>query len=200
MLDDAAYRSARKTESTVTLDTLIPDGHIIRKLDAAVDWEKRCTPLRAWYNEDRGRPAFEPDVLLAIALLRHIYHLDSLRAASAEFQTNLVYRWFIGCPLHENVPHFSTISANMLHRIPKKVFEEAFAGALCDILDAGVFAPHEIIYESPFLRAGGWLQILTNRYYVLTDQLTLAIPVEKSPEKRSRGKNSCPDAEQISFL
>lgn len=199
MLDDAAHRCARNTESSVTLDSLIPADHMIRKLDAAIHWQKHCAPLRTRYDEDRGRPAFEPDVLLAIALLRHIDHLHSLRAASAEFQTNLVYRWFIGCPLHENVPHFSTISANLLHRIPKKMFEEAFAGALCDIMDAGVLPPEKLLYESPFLTENGWLHPLIHRYCPENDQISLTPTPSASPQKSRSSARSVSVPEQISF-
>ena len=174
MLADT-LRGGRTAAFSVSLEELIPENHPIRKLDAAIDWERRCAPMRACYSAGRGRPAFEPEVLLAVALLRHIYHVDSLRAISAELQTNLVFRWFAGCPLGENAPHFSTISANLLHRIPKDVFENAFAGALCNILDAGVMQPEELIYESSSLTREGQLDALTQRYLPLCEQLCLSL-------------------------
>ena len=173
----------RSAPSSVTLDSLIPEDHIIRKIDAAIDWEHRCAPMRDCYNRERGRHAFEPEVLLAIALWRHIYGVDSLRAAAAEMQTNLPFRWFIGCPLDQSVPHFSTVNANLLHRIPKEVFDEAFAGALCDIIDAGVFSADALVHESAFLRADGLLGNLSSRYFVAMDQLSFAPEVTEPAEE-----------------
>ena len=183
MLHSDSHSAGRMTPATVTLDALIPADHPIRKIDAAVDWERRCAPLRAFYSEQRGRPAFEPDVLLAIALLRQIYHIDSLRTAAAELETNLVYRWFVGCSLAESVPHFSTVSVNLLHRIPRDLFEEAFAGALCDILDARLMRPEDLLYESPFLTADGRLGDLAQRYFLAVNQLSLVPdpPVPPAP-------------------
>lgn len=173
MLASDSLRAGRMESTAISLDALIPADHMIRKIDAAVDWEVRCAPLREYYSAQRGRPAFEPEVLLAIALLRHIYHMDSLRTASAEIQMNLAFRWFIGSPLCENVPHFSTVSANLLHRIPKELFAQAFAGALCDILDAGVLPPEELVYRSVFLTEDGEFYELSARYFAAFDQLPL---------------------------
>ena len=139
--------------------------------------------MRAWYNRDRGRHAFEPEVLLAIALWRHIYGVDSLRAAAAEMQTNLPFRWFIGCPLDQSAPHFSTVNSNLLHRIPKEVFDEAFTGALCDIIDAGVFPPDDLLHESAFLSPEGQLGNLSSRYFVAMDQLSLTPDTPEEPEE-----------------
>ena len=185
MLANKRMNNGRSAVSSVTLDSLIPEDHIIRKIDAAIDWEGRCAPMRAWYNRDRGRHAFEPEVLLAIALWRHIYGVDSLRAAAAEMQTNLPFRWFIGCPLDQSVPHFSTVNANLLHRIPKEAFEAAFAGALCDIIDAKIFPPDALIHESAFLSAEGQLVNLASRYFVAMDQLSLAPDTPEETKKES---------------
>ena len=185
MLANKRMNTGRSAVSSVTLDSLIPEDHIIRKIDAAIDWEGRCAPMRAWYNRDRGRHAFEPEVLLAIALWRHIYGVDSLRAAAAEMQTNLPFRWFIGCPLDQSVPHFSTVNANLLHRIPKDVFEAAFAGALCDIIDAGVFPPDVLVHESAFLTENGQLGNLASRYFVAMDQLSLTPDTPEEPREDS---------------
>ena len=175
MLASESLRDGRCADVSVSLDSLIPEDHMIRKIDGAIDWQACCAPMRACYSAERGRPAFEPEILLAIALLRHIYEMDSLRATAAELQTNLVYRWFIGCPLNESVPHFSTISANMLHRIPAEVFDEAFAKAISYIVDAGVMRPEQLIYKSPFLKEDGWYETLCARYFLAADQLSFTI-------------------------
>jgi transposase len=188
MLANKRMDKGRSAASSVTLDSLIPEDHIIRKIDAAIDWEGRCAPMRAWYNRDRGRHAFEPEVLLAIALWRHIYGVDSLRAAAAEMQTNLPFRWFIGCPLDQSVPHFSTVNANLLHRIPKDVFEAAFAGALCDIIDGGVFPPDVLVHESACLTENGQLGNLSSRYFVAMDQLSLAPESPEEPKQDSTAR------------
>ena len=188
MLASESLRDGRCANVSVSLDSLIPEDHVIRKIDSAIDWQACCAPMRACYSAERGRPAFEPEILLAIALLRHIYEMDSLRATAAELQTNLVYRWFIGCPLDESVPHFSTISSNMLHRIPAEVFDEAFAKAITHIVDAGVMRPEQIIRKSPFLKEDGWYDMLCARYFLAADQLSFTISETEKEVPASAGQ------------
>ncbi len=188
MLASESLRDGRCANVSVSLDSLIPADHVIRKIDGAIDWQACCAPMRACYSAERGRPAFEPEILLAIALLRHVYEMDSLRATAAELQTNLVYRWFIGCPLDESVPHFSTISANMLHRIPTEVFDEAFAKAITYIIDAGVMRPEQIVRKSPFLKEDGWYEQLCARYFLAADQLSFTIAEAEKEVPASGGQ------------
>lgn len=190
MLASESLREGRRADASVSLDALIPEDHMIRKIDGAIDWQACCAPMRVCYSAERGRPAFEPEILLAVALLRHIYDMDSLRATAAELQTNLVYRWFIGCPLDQNVPHFSTISANMLHRIPADVFDEAFAKAITYIIDAGVMRPEQLIRKSAFLKEDGWYEVLCARYFLAADQLSFAIPETETDMPASAGQIS----------
>ncbi len=190
MLASESLRDGRCASASVSLDSLIDRDHIIRKIDSAIDWQACCAPMRTCYSAERGRPAFEPEILLATALLRHIYRLESLRATAAELQTNLVFRWFIGCPLNQNVPHFSTISANMLHRIPSDVFDAAFAKALSFILDAGVMTPEELIYPSPYLKEEGWYETLCARYMPVAEQLSFDVENEAEDLPPSSGQIS----------
>ena len=119
MLANKRMNKGRSAVSSVTLDSLIPEDHIIRKIDAAIDWERRCAPMRDCYNRERGRHAFEPEVLLAIALWRHIYGVDSLRAAAAEMQTNLPFRWIRAHPISpRSTPIFCTAFRRKSLRLP----------------------------------------------------------------------------------
>ena len=188
MLASESLRDGREAEAKISLDALIPEDHIIRKIDNAIDWQSSSKALRASYSKERGRPAFEPEILLAVALLRHIYRLESLRATAAELETNLVYRWFIGCPLDEPVPHFSTISSNMLHRIPTCVFDDAFAKAIMDIIDAGIIPAEELVYPSPFLKEDGWYERLCDRYFLAVDQLSFPEPKPETVRPVSSGQ------------
>ncbi len=179
MLVSESIREGRAAGATVSLDTLIPKDHEIRRIDAAILWQERSAPIRECYSAERGRPASAPEMLLALALLRHIYKLDSLRGAVSEMHTNLVYRWFIGCPLDQPVPHFSTISANMLHRVPGEVFDEAFAMALSDIIEAGVLSADDVLYPSLFLKENGWYERLCSRFIPTRNQMSFSVPKEE---------------------
>ena len=108
----------RKQLEFVSLENIVPQDHLLRKIDAAIDFKKIYEFVEDLYCKDNVRPSVNPVVLFKIVLLQHIYGISSLRRTLEEVSTNLVYRWFIGYPPNEAVPHsIETISptAYFLH-------------------------------------------------------------------------------------
>ena len=100
----------------VVIDQLVPKAHLLRKIDAAVDFNKLYEMVEPLYCEDNGRPSIDPVVLFKMVLVQHLYGLTSLRRTAEEVSANNCYRWFLGYPLQEETPHFSTVSYNFRHR------------------------------------------------------------------------------------
>ena len=100
----------------VVIDQLMPKAHLLRKIDAAVDFTQLYEMVEPLYCEDNGRPSIDPVVLFKMVLVQHLYGLTSLRRTAEEVSANNCYRWFLGYPLQEEMPHFSTVSYNFRHR------------------------------------------------------------------------------------
>ena len=100
----------------VVIDQLVPKEHLLRKIDAAVDFTQLYEMVEPLYCEDNGRPSIDPVVLFKMVLIQHLYGLPSLRRTADEVSANNCYRWFLGYPLQEETPHFSTVSYNFRHR------------------------------------------------------------------------------------
>ena len=100
----------------VVIDQLVPKAHLLRKIDAAVDFTQLYEMVEPLYCEDNGRPSIDPVVLFKMVLVQHLYGLTSLRRTAEEVSANNCYRWFLGYPLQEETPHFSTVSYNFRHR------------------------------------------------------------------------------------
>ena len=100
----------------VVIDQLVPKAHLLRKIDAAVDFTQLYEMVEPLYCEDNGRPSIDPVVLFKMVLVQHLYGLTSLRRTAEEVSANNCYRWFLGYPLQEEMPHFSTVSYNFRHR------------------------------------------------------------------------------------
>ena len=100
----------------VVIDQLVPKAHLLRKIDAAVDFTQLYEMVEPLYCEDNGRPSIDPVVLFKMVLIQHLYGLPSLRRTADEVSANNCYRWFLGYPLQEETPHFSTVSYNFRHR------------------------------------------------------------------------------------
>ena len=93
----------------VDTESLVPANHLLRKIDAAVDFGKIYDMVEPLYCADNGRPSVDPVVLFKMVLIQHLYGLTSLRCTAEEVSLNVAYRWFLGYRLQEETPHFSTI-------------------------------------------------------------------------------------------
>ena len=53
-------------------ESLVPSGHLLRQVDAAVDFEKLYEIVEPLYSEEEGRRSIDPVVLFKIVLLQHL--------------------------------------------------------------------------------------------------------------------------------
>ena len=111
----------------VVIDQLVPKEHLLRKIEAAVDFTQLYEIVEPLYCENNGRPGIDPVVLFKILLIQHLYGLLSLRRTWMEVSLNVAYRWFPGYTLQEEIPHFSTISYNFRHRFTEETVNRVFA-------------------------------------------------------------------------
>ena len=55
----------------VVIDQLVPKEHLLRKIDAAVDFTQLYEMVEPLYCEDNGRPSIDPVVLFKMMLIQH---------------------------------------------------------------------------------------------------------------------------------
>jgi len=100
----------------VTLETLVPADHLVRKIAKAIDLEFIRERVAHLYCPDNGRPALDPVVLFKCLLLGYLFGIRSERQLMREVQVNVAYRWFLGLRLTDKVPDASTLSQNRRRR------------------------------------------------------------------------------------
>ena len=88
----------------VDTESLVPPEHLLRKIDAAVDFTRIYDMVEPLYCLDNGRPSIDPVVLFKMVLIQHLYGLPSLRRTAEEVSANMCYRWFLGYRLQEETP------------------------------------------------------------------------------------------------
>lgn len=114
----------------ICMDDLVPEDHLLRKIDSAVDFTKIYEFVEDLYCSDNGRPSIDPVVLFKMVLIQHLFGIPSLRRTAEEVRLNVAYRWFLGYLMNEQTPHFSTISYNFKHRFTSETIEKYFSGYL----------------------------------------------------------------------
>jgi transposase len=137
----------------VDTESLVPSEHLLRKIDAAVNFNKIYDMVEPLYCVDNGRPSVDPVVLFKMVLIQHLYGLSSLRRTAEEVSFNIAYRWFLGYRLQENTPHFSTISYNFRHRFTSETVDQIFNWILMEMVEAGYVAPGVVFVDGTHIKA-----------------------------------------------
>ena len=70
----------------VSLEQMVPANHLLRQIDAAIDFDRIYEFVGDLYCKDNGRPSIDPVVLFKIVLIQHIYGIRSLRRTREEIQ------------------------------------------------------------------------------------------------------------------
>ena len=61
-----------------TLESLVPEDHLVRKLEAAIDWRFIYPLVEPLYSEF-GRPSIDPVVLFKMILINYCFGYNSMR-------------------------------------------------------------------------------------------------------------------------
>ena len=137
----------------VDTESLVPADHLLRKIDAAVDFSKIYDMVEDLYCPDNGRPSVDPVVLFKMVLIQHLYGLGSLRRTAEEVSFNIAYRWFLGYRLQEDTPHFTTLSYNFRHRFTSETVDQIFNWILMEMVEAGYVAPGVVFVDGTHIKA-----------------------------------------------
>ena len=135
------------------MDELVPDNHLLRRIDSAVDFTHIYDFTEKLYCHNNGRPSVDPVVLFKMVLIQHLYGLPSLRRTAEEVSLNAAYRWFLGYTFSEKTPHFATLSYNFKHRYSEETIEEVFNWVLYEIEGAGYLSPEAVFIDGTHIKA-----------------------------------------------
>lgn len=114
------HQNKERKLSMVYLDDLVPEDHLLRQIDAVMDFDFIYDYVEDLYSKT-GRPSIDPVVLIKYALLQRLENRNSMRGTFREAEVNIAHRWFLGYELDEKLPHFSDYSKNYKERFSKKI-------------------------------------------------------------------------------
>lgn len=125
----------------VTLDQLVPADHLLRKIDAVIDFSFIHDRVADLYCADNGRPPLDPTLMFKALFLGYLFGIRSERQLVREIEVNVAYRWFLRLKLMDKVFDASTLSQNRRRRytdasvaqdIFDQIVEQAIAHKLVD--------------------------------------------------------------------
>ncbi len=144
----------RKQMQIVCIDDLVPQNHLLRIIDRAIDWSFIYDLVRDKYSPDKGRPSIDPVTLIKIPLIQYLYGIKSMRQTIKDIEVNMAYRWFLGLELYDDVPHFSTFGKNYTRRFQgTDLFEQIFQHILEECYRFKLVDPTEIYVDATHVKA-----------------------------------------------
>ena len=140
-------RYNRKRDSFImyTIEELVPQDHLVRKLEDGIDFTFIYPRVKNLYSSI-GRPSIDPVILFKLLFINITFGINSMRRTCEECKVNLAYRWFLGLEIDEEIPNYSTWSQNYIRRYKdSNIFNEIFDCVLSQAIMNG-FVDMETVF------------------------------------------------------
>jgi transposase len=184
---------------TVILENLIPEDHLLRKIDKYIDFSFINEMCKPYYCENNGRPAIEPVILFKMLFIGYLYGIRSERRLVEEVRVNMAYRWFLGYGLEDKIPDASVIWQNRRRRfketdVPQQIFDEIVKQAIRYSLVGG-----KVLYsDSTHLKANANKSKFTNKEITQStkayvEELDKAVALDRERHDKKPLKNKDDD-------
>ena len=138
----------------VSLEQLVPEDHLLRKIDAAVDFDFIYDLVEEKYSTETGRPSIDPVTLIKIPIIQYMFGIKSMRQTIKEIEVNVAYRWFLGLDFYDKVPHFSTFGKNYKRRFEgTDLFEQIFQQILMQCMKNDLVNTDTLFVDATHVKA-----------------------------------------------
>lgn len=136
------------------MEDMVPQDHLLRLIDKAIDWSFIYELVADKYSPDNGRPSTDPVLLVKIPFIQYLYGIKSMRQTIKEIEVNVAYRWFLGLEMMDKVPHFSTFGKNYTRRFKDTdLFEQIFSHILQECYKFKLVDPSEVFVDATHVKA-----------------------------------------------
>jgi len=113
--------------SYISPEKRVPTDHPLRPIRKLVDEIlKEMSPQFAKLYSNVGRPSIAPERLLRSLLLQIFYSVRSERMLIEQLQYNLLFRWFVGMEMDEEVWNHAVFSKNRERLLNEEIAEGFF--------------------------------------------------------------------------
>ncbi|CAM4437066.1 MAG: IS1182 family transposase ISLlo2 [Legionellaceae bacterium] len=141
------------------LETLIPEHHLLRRIDKYVDFSFIRGLTFPYYCPNNGRPSIDPEIFFRIMLVSYLYNIASDRQLCEELLYNMAYRWFCKLSLNDKIPDHSSLT-RVRDRLGDDVFQAFFDSVIAQCNEKGLVKGERILTDSTLIAANASLDSL----------------------------------------
>lgn len=143
----------------VDMETMIPENHLLRKIDRIISFDFIYEILAPYYPAT-GRPSIDPVSMFKMLLVGYLYGIKSERRLEEEVRLNIAYRWFCGFELCDTIPDHPTFSktrtrkwqqSNLFQKVFQEILKQCILSGLVDgetMVADGSYLPANVSRES----------------------------------------------------
>jgi transposase len=171
---------------TGSLRQLIPDEHVLARVDRVLDLSWLRDEVADCYCVDDGRPGIDPEAGVRLMLAGLLMGIVHDRKLMREAEVNIAIRWFIGYGLHEKLPHHSSLT-RIRQRWGEERFRRIFKRTVEACLKAKIATAEVVHIDASLIRANVSWGSLVERHVedVLSENET-----EEDLEAERQGRQS----------
>ena len=135
------------------LNEAVPEDHLVRKIDAALDLSWLRSELAPHYSS-MGRPSIDPELMIRMLVVGYVFAIRSERLICREVQLNLAYRWFCKLGIEDAIPDHSAFSRARNERFREgDVFRLVFERVVEACLAAGLVGGEGFAVDASLIQA-----------------------------------------------
>ena len=170
------------------LSSLIPEDHILKRVDKILDLSCLRKEVSEVYCESNGRPSIDPESAIRLMLAGFFQGIVHDRKLMREAQVNLAIRWFAGYRLQDKLPDHSSLT-RIRQRWGPELFKRIFQQTVGQCIKAGLVSGETVHIDATLIRADVSWESLTDEYAqkVIEDNQTEEVETSRTgkPKKRS---------------
>jgi len=180
------------------LSSLIPDDHILRRVDKVLDLSWLRNEVAYLYCQSNGRPGIDPEAAVRLMLAGFFQGIVHDRKLMREAQVNIAIRWFSGYSLDEKLPDHSSLTKIRQRWGPEK-FKQIFLKTVQSCIEANLVNGDTVHVDATLIRADVSWESLSTRHIetVIKENVAKNIKtgsVRKSAVKTERFSTTDPEA------
>src|SRR6201985_1882200 len=135
------------------LNEAVPEDHLVRKIDAALDLSWLRSELAPQYSS-MGRPSIDPELMIRMLVVGYVFAIRSERLICREVQVNLAYRWFCKLGIEDAIPDHSAFSRARNERFRESdIFRRIFERVVETCIGAGLVGGEGFAVDASLIEA-----------------------------------------------
>ncbi len=130
----------------------IPENHMLKLVDKAVDFTFINDLLADSYCLDNGRPAKEPALMAKLLFLQYLYNLSDVKVIE-EATFNLVWLWFLGLNPEDQLPDPSLLAKFRTQRLKEYSLDDIITEIVRQCVEKGLIKGDGISIDATHIKA-----------------------------------------------